>query len=116
MDGVMNVRGSGTRQAVAHGDVIPAGNDHQTIGHELGYVHPVELPGIRFLIGEMQVLQDYFNCTDIVWRRSTSIEQQNLRRIVRFARFRRRAGRQREQPNARDEQREGSRFVISTER
>ena len=35
LHGVVNVRGCVWRQAVADGGVVPTGNDHQTIGHEL---------------------------------------------------------------------------------
>ena len=35
LHGVVKVRGCVSRQAGTDGDVVPAGNDHQTIGHEL---------------------------------------------------------------------------------
>src|ERR1041385_5945624 len=78
LNSVENIRRCAVHQVVAHREIVPAGNDEQTISRQLRYAHSVELPGIDSGIGEMHLLQNCLKCLHIIWRRSSSIEQKNL--------------------------------------
>ena len=100
LHGIVNVRGCARRQALADGDVVSAGKNHQMIGRQLCLTHAVQLLRIRGGIFEMPGLQDCLDRLNTVGRRSGSVEQNNRRRIVRCRWC---AGRQSNRCDARDE-------------
>ena len=68
-------RGHGTgRETGAHVHEVAAGNDYQTVRHEPGPTHAVQLRRCCRGVLEMVVVEDSFDCRNISGRRSRSGE------------------------------------------